>query len=177
MIDLKQYDNSSFDRGAGRLKEFAWLFVKALCFLLPLPFPNRMRVVLLRGFGAKIGTGVVVREGVNITFPWNLTVGDHVWIGSGVTILSLSDVFIGSNCCVSQQAYLCTGSHNFRRETFDLIVKPIRIEDGSWIAARVFVGPGVRIGPAGLCAAGAVVIRDVGPGASVGGNPARPIQL
>jgi putative colanic acid biosynthesis acetyltransferase WcaF len=71
---------------------------------------------------------------------------------------------------------LCTGSHDFRSEAFDLVVKPIEIGEGSWIAAGVFVGPGVVIGKNTFCVAGAVVVRDAGPNATVAGNPARALE-
>ncbi len=74
-----------------------------------MPWPAGLRVELLRTFGATVGRGVVIRENVNISFPWRLTVGDYVWIGEDVGILSLAQVTVGSNVCISQRAYLCTG--------------------------------------------------------------------
>jgi putative colanic acid biosynthesis acetyltransferase WcaF len=120
-----------------------------------------------------VGRGVVIRSRVNITFPWRFECGDNVWIGDEVYILSLAMVTIRSNVCLSQRAFLCTGSHDFRKETFDLITKPITVEDGCWIAAGAFVGPGVNIGGGSVVAAGAVVIKDVAAGTLLGGNPAR----
>ncbi|MCW5559403.1 MAG: colanic acid biosynthesis acetyltransferase WcaF, partial [Verrucomicrobiae bacterium] len=96
-------------------------------------------------FGAKVGQGVVIRSRVNITFPWRLEIGDNVWIGDEVFVLSLALVRLGSNVCVSQRAFLCTGSHDFGQETFDLIVRPIEIGNGCWIGAGAFVGPGANV--------------------------------
>ena len=110
----------------------------------------------LRIFGAKVGRGVVIRSRVNITFPWRFSCGDHVWIGDEVLILSLAPVCLGSNVCISQRAFLCTGSHRFSRETFDLVTRPITIGDGCWIAAQAFVGPGVELPPGTLVKAGEV---------------------
>jgi putative colanic acid biosynthesis acetyltransferase WcaF len=169
---LQDYTIGHFDRGAPRWKEALWMLVKSLFFLHSLPLPSPLRVGLLRIFGARIGRNVVVRARVNITYPWRLSVGDHVWLGEEVQILSLAPVTIESNVCVSQRAFLCTGSHAFRSPTFDLVTKPIVIREGSWIAAQAFVAPGVTIGPGSMVAAGAVVTRDVPPGVVVSGNPA-----
>src|SRR6266404_1851800 len=150
-MDLSIYDNSDFDRGAPRWKEAAWVLIRCLFFQNPLPWPSALRVALLRAFGANIGNGVVIRANVNISFPWRLAVGNHVWIGEDVGILSLAQVTIESNVCISQRAYLCTGSHDFRKDDFKLKVAPIVVRSGSWIAAMAFIAPGVEIG------AGAVV--------------------
>ncbi len=175
-MNLSAYNNSTFDRGAARWKEVLWVCCKLIFFQNPIPWPTELRVELLRLFGARIGREVVIRQGCNITFPWRLEIGDHSWIGEETTILSLANVIIGSNVCVSQQAYLCTGSHDFSKDTFDLITKPIRIGDGSWLAARVFVAPGVTVGNHALAAAGAIVIDDVPDNQMVGGNPAQAIK-
>ena len=172
-MNLAIYDNSDFDRGAPRWKEGLWALTRCLFFQNPLPWPSELRVALLRAFGAMVGDGVVIRAGVNISFPWRLNIGDHVWIGEDVGILSLAQVTIESNVCISQRAYLCTGSHDFRRDDFKLKVAPITVRTGSWVAAAVFIAPGVEIGSGALVAAGSVVFDDVPPGALVRGNPAR----
>jgi len=114
---------------------------------------------------------VVIRARVNITFPWRLEIGDHSWIGEEVIILNLAPVRIGLHCCLSQRAFLCTGSHDFHAAAFNLITAPITIADRSWIAATCFVAPGVTVGPDAMTAAGSVVTRDVAPFTIVAGNP------
>jgi len=176
-VDLSRFDNSDFDRGAPRWKEALWVVTRCLFFQNPLPWPSALRAGLLRAFGARIGAGPVIRANVNISHPWRLALGDHVWIGEDVGILSLAQVTIGSNVCISQRAYLCTGSHDFRREDFKLKVAPITVRDGSWIAAMSFIAPGVEIGSGALVAAGSVVFRDVAPGSLVRGNPAAASEM
>ena len=171
-MNLAFFDNRDFDRGAPRWKEALWVAVRCIFFQTPWPWPSAWRVGLLRAFDAKIGHGVVIRANVNISHPWRLEMGDHVWIGEDVGILSLAQVTIGSNVCISQRAYLCTGSHDFRREDFKLKVAPIRVHDGSWIAAASFIAPGVEIGPNAMVSAGSVVFKNVEPGTRVRGNPA-----
>jgi putative colanic acid biosynthesis acetyltransferase WcaF len=142
-VDLSIYNNSDFDRGAPRWKEALCVFARCLFFQNAWPWPSNLRVVLLELFGPKIGKRVIIRGNVNISFPWRLQIGNHLWIAEDVGILSLDQVTIESNVCVSQRAYLCTGSDEFRREDFKLKVAPITLRTGSWVAAAAFIGPGV----------------------------------
>jgi putative colanic acid biosynthesis acetyltransferase WcaF len=172
MINLSRYDNSAFSRGVPRWKEWLWWVVRSLLFAPWFPVPSPFKVAALRVFGAKVGEGLAIRSRVNITMPWRLEIGDHVWIGDEVMILSLDRVRIGSNSCISQRAFLCTGSHDFSKEGFDLITRPIGIGESCWVGAQAFVGPGVTMGAGSRCLAGAVVVKDVGAGETVGGVPA-----
>lgn len=148
MIDLSKFKNDGFSRGVSRWKELLWWLVRSFLFAPSFPLPSVFKVAALRFFGATVGEGVVIRSRVNITMPWRLTIGDHVWIGDEVLILSLAPVVIGSHVCLSQRAFLCTGSHDFKKESFDLITKKVVIGDSSWICANAFVGPGAEV-PAG----------------------------
>ena len=106
------------------------------------------------------------------SFPWRLVVGDHVWIGDDVGILSLAQVTIESSVCVARRSFLCTGSHDIRREDFKLKVAPILIRTGSWIAIGSLILPGVTIGEGAVVSAGSVVLKDVPANCLVRGNPA-----
>jgi putative colanic acid biosynthesis acetyltransferase WcaF len=172
-MKLRTFTASHFDRGAPRWKEALWVVTRCLFFQTPVPFPTVWKCLLLKLFGGKIGSNVVIRASIFISFPWRLVIGDDVWIGDGVWILSLAPVIIESNVCVSQKSFLCTGSHDYRKESFELITRPIHIKEGSWIAASTFVGPGVQIGPNSVVAAGSVVTKSVGRGELVRGNPAQ----
>ena len=175
-MDLSIYDNSNFDRGAPQWKAALWALARWIFFQNALPWPSGLRVALLELFGAKIGKRVIIRANVNISFPWRLQIGDQVWIGEDVGILSLAQVTIESNVCVSQRAYLCTGSHSFRREDFKLKAAPITVRTGSWVAAAAFVGPGVEIGAGSVVSAGSVVLENVPANVLVQGNPARVVS-
>jgi putative colanic acid biosynthesis acetyltransferase WcaF len=152
------------------------VFARGLFFQNAWPWPSNLRVALLELFGAKIGKRVIIRGNVNISFPGRLQIGNHVWIGEDVGILSLGQVTIESNVCVSQRAYLCTGSHEFRREDFKLKVAPIALRTGSWVAGAAFIGPGVEIGAGSVVSAGSVVLEHVPANALVQGNPARVVS-
>ena len=175
-MELKGYTVGDFDRGASRVKEILWIAVRCVFFQTVLPWPSALRVMFLRWFGARVGVGVVIRANVNVTFPWRMTIGDHVWLGEEVLILSLAPVTIESNVCISQRAFLCTGSHDFRSPGFNLVTKPITVRTGSWIAAQAFIGPGVEIGAGSMVAAGGVVTENVPPRVIVRGNPAQVVK-
>ena len=171
-MKLRTFAAHGFDRGAPSWKEALWIVVKCLFFLNPWPLPSAVRVAMLRAFGARIGERVVIRSRVNVTFPWRLTLGDDVWIGEEALLLTLAPIVIESDVCISQRAFLCTGSHDFRAEDFKLITKPISVRRGSWIAAQAFIAPGVEIGAGSMVSAGSVVLDSVPPGSIVRGNPA-----
>jgi len=131
-VDLSRYNPGQFDRGAGVLKEGLWLVVSLFLFrLCPFGF-STLKCAVLRAFGASVGRNVIIKPQVKITFPWKLTVGNDVWLGEECWLLNLERVVIGSNVCISQRAVLCTGSHDYKRRTFDLITRSIKLEDGVW---------------------------------------------
>src|SRR6202012_6092267 len=101
-----------------------------------------LKCAVLRAFGAKVRRGVVIKPHVKITFPWKLWLGDNVWLGEECWLLNLDQIVIADNVCISQRAFLCTGNHNYKWPTFDLMVRPIRVEAGAWIGANALVGPG-----------------------------------
>src|SRR5262245_35006921 len=120
-VDLSNYSAKNFDRGKPIWVEILWRFVSALFFQNPL-FPcYGIKRMLLLCVGARVGVGVLIKPRVTITFPWKVSIENHSWIGEGAWLDSLGSISIGSNVCISQNAYLCTGSHDSRRTTFDLI--------------------------------------------------------
>lgn len=175
-MDLSRYDNRAFDRGASCWKEALWRLCQGLFFQPLWHVPSGIRVGLMRLFGAKIGRRVVVRAGVNVHFPWRLETGDDVWLGEDALILSLGRVKIGSHVCISQRAMICTGSHDYRGECFDLVVEPVEIGDRCWVGAMAFVGPGVKLPPGTVVAAGAVLVKSPEAPGLYAGNPARRVE-
>jgi putative colanic acid biosynthesis acetyltransferase WcaF len=175
-VDLSGYTNVGFERGAGAVKEGLWMLVSLLLFrLCPLPLYG-LKKSILRWFGARIGEGVVIKPDVRITFPWKLTLGDYVWLGEGCWLLNLAPITIESHTCISQRAFLCTGSHDYKSATFDLQVRPIVIERGAWLGACAWVGPGVRVGEHAVLTASSVAGKDLEPSGIYQGNPARLIR-
>jgi putative colanic acid biosynthesis acetyltransferase WcaF len=171
-VKLSKFDNAAFNRGRSWLVELAWMLASALFFSHSLAIWSGLKVALLRGFGARVGTGVLIKPCVQIKFPWKLVVGNDVWIGEHVWIDNLDTVTIGSDVCVSQGAMLLCGSHDFKRETFDLIARPIKVEDGAWICARAIVCPGVTVGAHAVLTAGSVATGSIATNGIYQGNPA-----
>lgn len=171
-VDIQSHLRNANYETSTQLKRAAWI-VAATLFRASPRFLYSWRAALLRVFGAQIGRGVRLYPTVRVMFPWNLQIADDVVIGGDARLYSLAPIRIGSNVLISQGAHLCAGSHDHRQPHFPLILKPIIIEKGVWLAAECFVGPGVTVGSGAVVAARAVVVRDVPAGAVMAGNPAR----
>jgi putative colanic acid biosynthesis acetyltransferase WcaF len=135
-----------------------------------------LKVAVLRLFGARIGKNVRIKPRVNIHFPWKLEVGDYAWIGEEAFILNFEPIKIGSHCCISQRAFLCAGNHDYREPDMRFRNQPITIDDGAWVGAQVFVGPGITIGSETVLTAGSVVTRSQPPQMICSGNPCAPVR-
>lgn len=130
------------------------------------------RKLLLRIFGASIGKGGRIKPYVKVTYPWKIIIGDHCWIGEEVWIDNLDFIKIGNNVCLSQRVYLCTGNHDYKSLNFNLITKPIRIEDGSWLGACSIVLPGSKIGRNSVISIGSLIKGETTENSIYTGSPA-----
>lgn len=161
---LSKFSGVGYDKGRSKLTQALWVCLSALV-VERIWCPARLRIALLRKFGASIGERVLIRQGVRIHWPWKLTIGDDVWIGVDAWLLNLEPIDIGSNVCISQGAFLCTGSHQAESPSFEYDNAPIQVCDEAWIAAKAIVLRGVTIGKRAVVGAGALVVRDVPEGA------------
>lgn len=134
------------------------------------------RRFLIRLFGANVARGAHLYPSVRIWAPWNLTMGEGSCLGDYVDCYSVDRITLEPYVTVSQYSFLCTASHDYRVENRLLITGPIRIGSRAWVAADVFVGPGVMIGEGAVVGARSSVFRDVDSWTVVGGNPARIIK-
>lgn len=162
-------------RGASALKVQLWWLVEATLFRGSPQFAYGWRRWLLRRFGAHVGRDVLVRPSVRVTYPWKVRIGDRSWIGDDVVLYSLGPITIGSDAVVSQRSYVCAADHDHRDPSFPIRERPITIEDEAWVAADVFVGPGVRIGRACVIGARSSVFSDLPADAMCMGYPAREV--
>lgn len=174
-MHLDNYTLGSYTPGAPVWKQLLWYFVGPLFRSYWLPF-SELKVWLLRSFGAEIGQHVRIKPGVRVKFPWRLSVGDYVWIGENAWLDNLASIKIASHVCISQDVYLCTGNHDWSHPDFQLITAPIEIEQGSWIAARAVIGPGVTVGKGAVLGLGSVTGRSLQSMTIYAGNPAQPLK-
>jgi putative colanic acid biosynthesis acetyltransferase WcaF len=174
-VDFTTYNNDWYKAKikASRLKQLLWYLVNVLFFINPLNLSSGLKKVLLRLFGCRLGKNVVFKPGINIKYPWLLTIGDNCWIGEKVWIDNLVEVRIGSNVCLSQDCMLLTGNHDYQASSFDLIVKPVILEDGVWIGAKSVVCPGVICYSLSVLAVNSVATNDLAAYTIYQGNPAQ----
>ncbi len=162
--------------GAEKFKVALWWYVGAPLFLLIPHHLNKIRILLLRAFGAKIGVGCFVSRRAKIWMPWKLWVGDNTGIGFDALIYNFDEVKIGSYCSISPLVFINTASHDYRSQTFDYITKPVLIEDGCFIGADAYISPGVTIGELAVVGARSVVTKTLPSCMVCAGQPCIPIK-
>lgn len=150
----------------------SWLL---LCRWTPRPL-HFWRALVLRAWGAKVGRRTHVYAGAKIWAPWQLTLGDDSCIGDGADIYNVAPITLGPRAVVSQDAFLCTASHDHRLDDFPLTTAPIVLGAKAWVAARAIVLMGVTLGDGAVAAAGSVVTKDVPPDSVAAGNPAKIVR-
>lgn len=152
------------------LKMVIWRVFNAVIFPI---LPRGLRTFSLRLFGAKIGKDCLFSRLAKFYAPWNFKCGNAVCIGPRAEIYNKDVVGIGNNVVISQDAWLCTASHDTYSIRMSLVTKLIKIGNNVWIAAKASILPGVTIGNGAVVGACAVVAKDVAPWTVVAGNPAR----
>lgn len=159
---------------SNRLKRAVWQFLWLIAARWTPPPLHRWRIFLLRLFGAQVSWKAYIYPNVEIWAPWNLCVEDYGTLARGVVCYNIAPVKIETRAVVSQGAYLCTGTHDYRDSAFPLIAKPINIGVRAWVCANAFVGPGVTISEGAILAAAGVAFRNLEAWTIYVGNPATP---
>jgi putative colanic acid biosynthesis acetyltransferase WcaF len=152
-----------------------WWLISNLIFSNPFT-PSSFRPTILRIFGATVGTGVIIRRGVRVHFPWNLEIGDDCWIGEEVWFINHEKITIRSDVCISQRSIICSGGHNYRSVSLEYAHKPIEIKAGAWICLDAKVLPGVTIGECAVVSAGEIVHKSVPDYSMLVGGHIQPID-
>ena len=169
------FKGASFSR-RNRLTRLVWQLVWLFLFRPSPPPLHPWRCWLLRRFGARIGSPCYVYNDVEIWAPWNLVMANYSTLGRHVIVYSMAPVTLGPRAVVSQGVHLCTGSHDYQSENFQLFACPIHIGGDAWICAEAFLSPGVSIGDGAVIGARSVVTRDQPAWMVCAGNPCRPLK-
>jgi len=162
-----------------KLLNMVWCIVNSTIFRITPPKLDvfrKIRIILLRTFGADADWQASIHPSAKIEYPWNVKIGKKSSLGEKSWVYALTKVDIGDNTCIGKDVYLMTGTHDVNSPEFTLIRKPITIGDGVWIATDARILPGVSIGDMAVVGASAVVTKDVESWTVVGGNPAKFIK-
>lgn len=179
-VEYKKYRQTAADASPWTKREqvrmLAWdLCWAGLCRWTPKPL-NRWRLVWLKGFGCRIFGRPFVHQHAIIRKPWNLTLHDKACLGDGANAYTLGEIEIGERATIAQEAYLCTGTHDFSDGIIPLMTAKITVEADAFIGARAFVMPGVTIREGAVIGAASVVTKEMPAWTICAGNPCKPIK-
>jgi putative colanic acid biosynthesis acetyltransferase WcaF len=175
-IDLRLTSNRGYRHARSAGVRVLWGLLETLVLANPLVTPYAVKRGVLRLFGARIGSNVIIKPGVRVKCPWHLSIGDNAWIGERVWIDNFVGVAIGANACISQGAYICTGNHDWSDPGMGRIVEPVNVGDGAWVGAFARIAPGVVVGREAIVTLGSVLLTDAAPRGIYQGNPAEWIR-
>lgn len=159
-----------------RLFRLLWNLVWIVLASWTPPKFRAWRRFLLNTFGAHIHCTAGVRGSVKVWYPPNLKMGPYSSLGPGVNCYNVDHVELLAHSRVSQNAFLCTASHELKTPAFMLKTKSIRIGQHAWVCAEAYVGPGVEVGDGAVLGARAVAFNDMEPWSVYIGNPAQKIK-
>ena len=160
-----------------RIYRLAWNIVYIILFrTFPGAIFRNWRNLILRIFGARIGHHCIIYANAKIWMPCNLNMGNRCCIGPKVFIYNPSIVNIGNKVTISQNSYICGGSHNIKDLALGFISKPIIIKDFVWICANCFIMMGITIKTGCVIGATASLFSNTEEWSVYGGNPAKLIK-
>ena len=155
-----------------RLRRLVWNICWAVFYRLsPRPL-HAWRSLLLRSFGAAMGPNCHFYPASKVWAPWNLICADQVTAGDGAEIYNPAPVTLGSHAILSQDAYVCSATHDYDDPAFPLIAYAMNIGAYAWVCARACVAPGVNVGEGAVLGLGSVATRHLEPWTVYAGSPA-----
>ena len=155
-----------------RIKRLVWSVVWILLYR-PSPRPlHGWRAILLRTFGARMGSNCHFYPKSKIWAPWNLICDDQVTAADGAEIYNPAPMTFGSHAILSQDSYLCGATHDYDDPAFPLIAFAMQVGAYSWICARASLAPGANVGEGAVLGLGSVATRDLDPWTVYAGVPA-----
>lgn len=168
----RRFDKKEYSTGASIWRMALWYYISLMFFRSGVITSSTLLVWVLRLFGAKVGKQVRIKPHIHIKYPWKLVIGDNCWLAD-CYIDNIDMVIIGNHVCISQNAMLITGNHDFTSRNFDLKHAPISLKNGVWIGANGTVTAGVVAETHAVLCAGATLYTNMESYAVYKGNPAQ----
>lgn len=119
-----------------------------------------------------------LRPAFQVDYGYNIFLGDNVFMNYGCVLLDICPIHIGDRTEIGPLTQILAADHPRDAATRDAGLefgRPVSIGKNVWIGGGAIILPGVNIGDGAVIGAGAVVTRDVASGATIAGNPARPL--
>ena len=141
--------------------------------------PPSTQLALLRERLGAVGDGAIVRPPFHCDYGFNIRLGRNVFLNFNCILLDVIEIAIGDGAQIGPGVQILTADHPrdpAERRAGIEFGRPIRIGAHVWIGGGAIILPGVTIADDAIIGAGAVVTRDVAAGATVVGNPARPVK-
>ncbi|MFZ6049002.1 acyltransferase [Pseudomonas sp. CR3202] len=165
-------------------KIFVALYELLLVTVFNLPrvlFFSKIKALILKMVGAKIGKRPTIYPNVWIFPGKNLVLGDDVDIALGVIITTNGGVEIGNRTLIGYRAQIISANHNIPNNKGRIFGsghtnKKVTIKDDVWIGANSIILPGVTIGEGSVIAAGSIVTKDIPAYSIAAGTPAKVIK-
>ncbi len=156
-----------------RLGRAVWSVVWTVLFRPSPRIAHRWRNLLLRLFGAQLHPTARVYPRARIWAPWNLVMEEAACVADDVDVYCVATIRIGAYATVSQYSYLCGATHDCDDVAHPLVPGPITIGRRTWVAADVFVAPGITIGDGTVVGARSGVFSNLPAWSVASGTPAR----
>lgn len=139
---------------------------------------TKQRSAILGELLGSMGEGAVLRPPFYCDYGYNIHLGRGVFANFGCVFLDCASIDIGERCQIGPYVQILAADHPrdpvLRGQGLEF-AKPVRIGRNVWIGAGAIVLPGVSVGDDATIGAGSVVTRDVPPGTTVIGSPAKPL--
>lgn len=153
-----------------------------LFFAGALLVPDRIRPFLLRLAGVVVGRKCHIFSGLRIhpSSPGAVVIGDRVLINRNCDVdPGVASVVIGDDVALGVGVVFAAAGHQVgssKRRAKGRLDRPIVVESGCWLGARVVVLQGVTIAKGCVIGAGAVVTRSTAADGIYAGVPARRLR-
>ena len=156
--------------GVARLLKLVYGY-EAINLLLRI-MPSYLTIIILRHFGAMIGTDVRIQapfliHNADQTEPiyTNLAIGNDCYIGRDCLFDLMGKISIGNKVTISHRAVLNTHTHAgmspLRNKQLKVSKGDIKILDGAYLGSNVTVLESVNIGSQSIIGAKSLVNRDI----------------